>query len=83
VVDDPVPQPPRAAVGLKTLLEQRPADLGHPAFDAGGDRRRRLVGVLEVILEVPAQLFLLVRGERERELGRRPPGSPRSGSGPV
>ena len=41
----------------------------HTPLDPGGDRRRRVLGPLEVVLQVPAQVSLVLGGEVERESG--------------
>ena len=61
-------------VGVKHLVEQVPADLGNPLLDAGRDFRGGVLGELQVVLQVPAQvgLDLVVEGETERLRGRLP-----------
>ena len=54
----------------KDLIEQLAAEFLHPLFDSGGDRGRRIVGMLEIILQIPLQVIAVLRGHRKGELGR-------------
>src|ERR1700694_4045518 len=45
------------------------ADLFHPALDASGDAGSGIERVLQVIFQVPAQVFLVLRAQRKGKLG--------------
>ena len=64
------PQVAGVVVGLEDGAEQLVAHVGQPLFDAGGDGRGGVPGVLQEIFQIPAQVFAVLGGEGEGENGR-------------
>jgi len=62
------PEVTGSAARLEDVPEQLYADLDHPALDADGDLGGGVRGVLKVVLQIPADVFLVLRGELEGEL---------------
>ena len=52
---------------VKNMGEKRLADVPQPRFDLRRDFRRGIMRVFGVLFEIPANLFLFLRGQRELE----------------
>jgi hypothetical protein len=50
-------------------LKKLGADCGHALLDARRDRRGRIQRVLQEVLQVPADVFLILRAQSERKPG--------------
>ena len=66
---DPAPDPPGVVIRQEYRPKQLRPQLGHSPLDPPGDRRRRLLGVLEELFQIPAKIFFILRRKTEGKLG--------------